>query len=215
MKNDMPDRRENLRGGEHGHIEFWFDFSSPYGYFASLRIDEVARRHGRQVAWRPFLLGVVFGKTGTLLPISQPLKGDYLRRDWERMARAENVPYRFPGKFPIAAIAPSRMFYSVEACDADAAIRFARRSLTAYYEQGLDISEPETAASCGDGIGLDARELLAAHQTPASKELLKARTEEALAKGVFGSPFFIVDGEPFWGADRLDMLDRWLTRGGW
>lgn len=196
-------------------IEFWFDFSSPYGYFASAHIDEIGRRHGRHVLWRPCLLGVAFKKTGVPLPITQPLKGDYFRRDWDRMARAEGRPYRFPDKFPIAALAPSRMFYATDAKDHDAAVRFARRCFAAYYEEGRDISGPETAASCGVDVGLDREQLLAANEAPAIKDLLKARTDEALAKGVFGSPFFLVDQEPFWGSDRLDMLDRWLERSGW
>lgn len=197
------------------YVEFWFDFSSPYGYFASLHINEIAERHGRRVLWRPYLLGVAFKKTGVPLPITQPLKGEYFRYDWDRLARAEGVPYRFPDRFPIAAIAPSRMFYSIEEKDANIARQFVQRVFTAYYETGLDVSEPEVAASCGVALGLDRQELLSATEAPTIKELLKARTDEALSKGVFGSPYFLVDGEPFWGSDRLPMLDRWLELGGW
>src|SRR5574342_287122 len=88
-------------------IEFYFDFSSPYGYLATTRIDAVAARFGREALWRPILLGVAFKVTGSQPLPSLPLKGDYAKRDMARFARLWNVPFRIPTKFPIATHAPA------------------------------------------------------------------------------------------------------------
>lgn len=76
-----------------GLIEFWFDFSSPYAYFASLTVDDLARRHGYRVAWRPFMLGMIFKVTG-MQPLNKtPVRGDYARHDWARLARRHDVRF--------------------------------------------------------------------------------------------------------------------------
>jgi 2-hydroxychromene-2-carboxylate isomerase len=91
-------------------IEFWFDFSSPYAYFASLQIEAVADRHQRAVRWRPFLLGPAFRLTGMQPLTNTPLRGDYARRDWSRLARELRVPFALPEPHPIATLAPGRAF---------------------------------------------------------------------------------------------------------
>src|SRR4029450_10766337 len=92
-------------------IDFYFDFSSPYGYFASTKIDELAARHGRIVTWRPILLGAVFKITGEQPLSTVALKGRYAAHDLSRSARLIKVPFKLPTKFPIASTAPSRAFY--------------------------------------------------------------------------------------------------------
>ena len=92
-------------------IDFYFDFSSPYGYLASTRIDELAQRYGRSVAWRPFLLGAAFKLTGQRALIDQPIRGPYHERDFARSARLLGVPFLLPPKFPFFALAASRAFY--------------------------------------------------------------------------------------------------------
>src|SRR5512134_3771445 len=98
-------------------IEFYFDFSSPYGYLASTRIDAIAARFGRETVWRPILLGAVFRVTGGKPLPMLPLKGDYAARDTARFARLWGVPFRLPGKFPIATQAAARAFYWVAGRD--------------------------------------------------------------------------------------------------
>ena len=92
-------------------IDFYFDFSSPYGYLASCRIDEVAARHDRKVNWRPFLLGVAFKLTGSGPLTSQGPKGDYALHDFARTARLLGVPFAMPEGFPFASVAAARAFY--------------------------------------------------------------------------------------------------------
>lgn len=201
--------------GNASPIEFWFDFSSPYGYFASHDIEALAARHGRGVAWRPFLLGAAFRTTSMAPLVDQPLRGEYARRDWQRLARLKGVPFYLPAVFPVSGVLASRIFYFVEATDVPTAVAFAKAAFDALFVDGRDISEPAAAMAIGSELGLDGEALVRAAATPEAKTTLRARTDEALERGIFGSPFFVVDGEPFWGSDRLAMLDEWLTRGGW
>jgi 2-hydroxychromene-2-carboxylate isomerase len=196
-------------------IEFWFDFSSPYGYFGSRRIEAVAVTHGREVLWRPFLLGVLFQTTGQSPLLDQPLRGPYSARDMARTARLYSIPFRLPEPFPFGSVAAARFFYWLQESDRSAATSFAKAVYARAFVDGRAVSSPEETADVAAAIGHDRGEVLAALQRPEIKQRLKAVNEEALAKGVFGSPYFIVDGEPFWGHDRLDQIDRWLTTGGW
>lgn len=195
-------------------IDFYFDFSSPYGYLGAELIDTLAARHGRVVDWHPILLGVVFKQTGAQ-PLTQvPVKGPYSARDFARSARFHGVPFRMPAVFPIAAQAPSRVMLWAKRRDAAEGVRVARALYRAFFVDGRDISRPDIAAEVAGAAGFDAAAARAAIDDPAIKDALKAEVEKAIAAGVFGSPFFIVDGEPFWGVDRFEQMDRWLAQGG-
>ena len=196
-------------------IEFYFDFSSPYGYLASECIDEIAARHGRGVAWRPYLMGVAMKVTGSTPLVNRPMMGKYSRHDMERSARRLEVPLRFPEPFPIATIAACRAVYWMERSDADEAKPLAKALYRAYFVDGRNISEADVVADVATGAGADRAAVLAGIQEPAIKDRLKEVTNGAIERGVFGSPFFLVDGEPFWGHDRMDEIDRWLEAGGW
>lgn len=196
-------------------IEFYFDFSSPYGYFASARIEELAAKHGRNVNWRPILLGAVFKITGQQPLPSIPLKGSYANHDLARSARLFGLPYKFPTKFPVAGQAPSRAFYWVSDRDPRLAIKLAQALYHAYFVEDRDISSPEVTANVAAKLGVDKDQILQALGEPAVKQRLATEVDAAIERGVFGSPFFIVDKEPFWGSDRLDQIDRWLATGGW
>ncbi|MDQ2084099.1 2-hydroxychromene-2-carboxylate isomerase [Xanthobacteraceae bacterium Astr-EGSB] len=196
-------------------IEFWFDFASPYAYFGALQLDDIADRHDRDVVWRPFLLGPAFAATGMQPLTHMPIRGDYARRDWARLARGLSVPFHLPDKHPFATLAASRAFYVIEPGNAETAVRFARHVFALTFGEGRDTSDRALVLDIAAGVGVDRTALDAALDTADVKQVLRDRTDEAIARGIFGSPFFIVDGEPFWGADRLPMIDEWLTRGGW
>lgn len=196
-------------------IEFYFDFSSPYGYFASVKIDELGRRFGRPVAWKAIMIGAAFKASGNQPLVSQPLKGEYAIHDWNRMGRYMGVPWAMPARFPVPALPPSRAFWWLDERDPALARRFAAAVFAAYFGAGQDISSPAVTAEIGTGLGIAGTDLLAAIEAPAGKQRLKDETDAAIAKGVFGSPFVIVDGEGFWGADRLWMVKKWLEAGGW
>lgn len=196
-------------------IEFWFDFSSPYGYFGALEIEALAAKHKRRVLWRPYVLGAAFKTTGGQPLMHIPLRGDYARHDWARMARHAGIAFTLPPSFPTATIAASRAFYWLERERPDLLGRYVLAIYRAYFTEGQEIHDPQSVVDLAAGLGADRPSLMAALASPAIKDRLRALTDEALSRGIFGSPFIIVDGEPFWGADRLTMADEWLQRGGW
>ena len=196
-------------------IDFYFDFSSPYGYLASTRIDALAARHGRSVVWRPHLLGAVF-KINEQRPLASiPLKNEYTARDLARSARLLKVPFKLPTKFPVGATASSRAFYWMSDRNPALAKRLAQALYYAYFTEDRDISSPEVTCDVAARLEVDRAELAQALNDPAVKERLRTEVDAAIARGVFGSPYIIVDGEPFWGSDRLDQVEKWLETGGW
>ena len=199
----------------HEPIDFYFDFSSPYGYFAAAQIEGIAARHGRSVIWRPILLGAIFKVTGQH-PLTQiPLKAEYSSHDLHRYARLLGLPFKRPSKFPVATTAACRAFYSVSDGEPERAKRLALALYTAYFVEDRDISAPDVTIDVATQVGISRGDMEAALNEPALKDRLRTEVDDALDRGVFGSPYFIVDGEPFWGSDRLDQVERWLSTGGW
>lgn len=197
-------------------IEFWFDFSSPYAYFAWLQMEDIARRHGRTVAWRPLLLGRAFQATGMQSLSLTPIRGDYARHDWARIARRLGVPFSVPSVHPIVSTTPSRAFLWVEEHQPDKAAPFGRSVFQALYVDDRDVRQTGVSLSLAEDSGVgNLPALETALSSTELKEKFRQQTESGIARGVFGSPFFFVDGEPFWGHDRLPLLDEWLLRGGW
>jgi 2-hydroxychromene-2-carboxylate isomerase len=161
------------------------------------------------------LLGVIFKSTGGAPLTELPIKGDYSRHDFARSARFHGVDdFRMPAKFPIASQAPARIVLWLKARDPALAVRVAKALYRAYFFAGVDISAPDVAVAVAAAEGVDAAAARAAIDDPAVKAMLKDEVDRALRRGVFGSPFVFVDGEPFWGVDRFDQIDRWLATGG-
>lgn len=196
-----------------GPIDFYLDFSSPYAYLASRRIGALAARFGREVAWRPFMLGAVFATTGSRPLIEIPLKGAYMKLDLERSARLAGIPFRLPSRFPIATLAAARAFYWLEETSPARAVPFAEAAFEAYFRDDRDIGDRAVVAGLLEAVGSDPAAGLAAIATDGIKAKLREATEVAVARGVFGAPFFFVDGEPFWGADRLPQMELRLAEG--
>ena len=197
------------------HIDFWFDFSSPYGYLMSERIDDLAGRFGRKVRWHPILLGVVFKETASApLTLQHPAKAAYALRDFERSARFLGIPYRHPTRFPLPTQNAARAYYWLHGEDCALARRFAHAAYRALFVDDRDISAPETVLEIGTKLGVDRDRLEAALQSPEIRERLKEEVDNALSIGVFGSPHVIIDGEAFFGADRLPQIEKLLETGG-
>ncbi len=197
-------------------VEFYFDPISPYGYIASTQVEAIAARYGRKVDWKPVLLGITVMKVMGLPPLPQtPLKKDYVARDVPRMARLVGVPLVMHGLKGINSLAACRAFLWLKARDPVLASRFAARICARLWVEGKDITAAAVAADEAAALGADRGAVLAAAESAEMKEALKAEVEAAIAKGVFGVPTFIVDGEPIWGVDRLWMLEHWLRHGDW
>lgn len=192
-------------------LTFYFDFSSPYGYLAAEKIDELAAQYGRQVKWRPVLLGVIFKATGAQPLTAVPLKGDYAKRDFARSARFMGVPYRQPSRFPLPTQVAARAYYWLHDRDCAMARAFAKAVYRALFVDDRDIADLEVVLDIAAAAGADRAALAAAIESPAIKERLKAEVAAALENGVFGSPFILCDGEPFMGADRLPQLEARLA----
>jgi 2-hydroxychromene-2-carboxylate isomerase len=196
-------------------IDFYFDFSSPYGYLASTQIDALAAKHGRTVTWHPFLLGVAFKTTGQRPLPEQPIRGPYHVRDFDRSARLLGVPFKMPEPFPFPSLAACRAFYWLDDRDEPKAKALAKALYHAAFGEGRDVRAVDAVAAIAKPLGIDPAALKAACDDPGIKDKLRLAVDAAISRGVFGSPFIIVDKEPFWGHDRLDQIDRWLATGGW
>jgi 2-hydroxychromene-2-carboxylate isomerase len=197
-----------------GDIDFYFDFSSPYGYFASTRIEALADKYRRTLRWHPMLLGVAFKTTGAApLPLV-PLKGEYSYRDFERSARFHDIPYRRPPQFPLSTqLAARAMLWLQQSAGSAQAVGFMHAVYRAYFVDGADISQPDTIAGLAGALGIDGAALLEAASSAPVKDSLRTEVENAIARGVFGSPFVIFDDEPFWGFDRFGQLEAFLRDG--
>jgi 2-hydroxychromene-2-carboxylate isomerase len=196
-------------------IEFWFDFSSGYAYLAAQDIDALATRVNRPILWRPYMLGTAFKVTGMRGLSSTPVKGDYARHDWARAARKMGVPFAPPEDHPKIALPATRAFYWIEANHPGHEKRFAGEVFHQYYSGKLDTSDLDSVAALAGSLGLEAARVRAGLEAAEIKDHARTISESAVQRGIFGSPFFVVDGEPFWGWDRLPMLEDWLRTGGW
>lgn len=196
-------------------IDFYFDFSSPYGYLAAQVIDDVASRHGRTVVWRPMLLGAVFKVSGQQPLLNIPMKGDYAKHDLMRTARMMGVPFTMPQQFPFMSVSACRAYYWLVDSDPEKARALALALFDRAFGKGAPIAQARDVVSVAADMGLDADAVDNALKNTAVKERLRTEVDAAIERGVFGSPFFIIDGEPFWGVDHLPQVERWLETGGW
>jgi len=198
-------------------VDFYFDFLSMYGYFASLRIEALAQRHGRSVRWHSMLLGVSVMKTMGLKPLLEtPLKGDYVVRDTRRYLRRHGLQLVRQVTDPMMDPRPAaRAFYWLRREHPGTETAFAQAAMDRYWRLGQDLGSPALVADIAPLLGLDRAALLEGLDSEAARNDLRDAVAASLERGVFGSPFFIVDGEPFWGSDRLELLDDWLASGGW
>jgi 2-hydroxychromene-2-carboxylate isomerase len=205
-----------MSGGGNAPIDFYFDFSSPYGYFGSCHVDDIGQRHGRDVIWRPYLMGAAMKITGSKPLVQREMIAEYAHRDIARTARRFGIAFNPPPPpFPVASIAACRAFYWLADRDPLQARDFARRTYAALFIDGRNISEIDVVVDLATTAGANADETHAALGNQSIKDRLRQETDAAIERGVFGSPFFIVDGEPFWGNDRLGDVDKWLETGGW
>jgi 2-hydroxychromene-2-carboxylate isomerase len=192
-------------------IDFWFEFGSTYSYPAALRVEAEAASRGIAVRWRPFLLGPIFKCQGwTDSPFNiYPAKGRYMWRDLERICEAQGIPLRRSSVFPRNGLLAARLAASAE--DEPWIGDFVRGVYSASFADDREISDPAVVASVLESIGRPGSELDRAIREPA-KARLRARTEEAIALGIFGAPSFVAGSELFWGNDRLEAALDWCSR---
>jgi 2-hydroxychromene-2-carboxylate isomerase len=196
---------------------FYFDFISPFGYFASLRIDALARKYGREAHWRSMLVGVTVLKVMGYKPLLEtPLKGDYIRREFARYVRRHGLRLKRAADDPMMdPRASGRAFHWTRAHHPELAKPLAQAIFHRYWVEGEDLSTAEAVAGIELPPGLDRAVLIEAIRGEESGKLLRSAVEESMKLGVFGSPTVVVDGELFFGVESFASLEDWLARGGW
>jgi 2-hydroxychromene-2-carboxylate isomerase len=198
-------------------VDFFYDFSCPYAYLAHTQIEAEGERAGAELVWRPMLLGGVFQAVGTVqvpFAVMSTSKARHNAFDMMRWADHFNVPLTMPPMHPNRTVLALRATLAA----GEAIPRASKALFAAYWVLGRDLSQPAVVREALDRAGLDGGALVARAEDPQIKAALRARTDEAVARGVFGAPAFIVTapgvaGDLFWGQDRLDFVEKAL--GGW
>ena len=189
-------------------VEFFFDVGSPASYLAWTQLDAIAKRHDAQIIWRPMLLGAVFQAVGNTSPASVPAKGAYMLQDLKRFAKMYDVPFRFNPFFPLNTMQLMRGVTAyLEQPEFQAYLTVVFKGI---WAEKLNMESLEVVADVLSKAGIDATDFMNRIGQPEVKARLKAITEEAVARGVFGAPSFFVNGEMFFGQDRLDFVDAAL-----
>lgn len=185
-------------------LEFWYEFGSNYSYLSVLRIAALAQRHGVPLAWKPFLLGPIFKSLGwdSSPFVLQRQKGAYTWQDMRRQCAKYGLPWTEPTVFPRSAVLPARV--ALLGADQPWIAAFSERIMTLNFAEDRDIDRADVVAAVLTELDLPAAELIAAALGEANKLALRAQTEQARRRGLFGAPTFFVGDEMFWGNDRLD-----------
>ena len=193
-------------------VEFWYEFASTYSYPAAMRVEAAAKAAGVALVWRPFLLGPIFGSQGWHdSPFNiYPAKGRYMWRDMARICEAQGLALKEPVRFPQNGLKAARL--ALLGQDEDWGPELTRRVYLANFAEQQDISDEVVLSEILSSLGLDAAALLASSNEQANKDRLKLQTGEAVAKGIFGAPSFVVGEELFWGNDRLEAALDWAKR---
>ncbi|MGO8916002.1 MAG: 2-hydroxychromene-2-carboxylate isomerase [Stellaceae bacterium] len=186
-----------------GTVEFYFDYGSPYSYIAHRRLPEVLRRAEAAVAYRPMLLGGVFQLTGNSRPALNKVK--YSERDLDRFVAKYQVPFQRNPFFPVNTLRLMRG--AVVAVEEGYLDRYSDAAFTGMWRDGRKMDDEAVISDALREAGLDGRHILARTSEDGVKQKLKAWTEAAVARGVFGAPTFFVGDEIFFGQDRLDFVE--------
>ena len=192
-------------------IEFYFDFSSPYSYLSSTRIEEIAARRGTSVVWKAILLGPIFQAIGKVPLPARPREGDHARVDIARWAEHLGIPLKFPPRFPFVSLGAARGAIVAQGEGKEGL--WCRKVFEAAWGEGRDVEDLAVLEDVARSIGLDPARLRASIADPEVKLRLRSMTDEALARGVFGAPTFFVGDQMFHGNDRLFMVEEALIDG--
>lgn len=186
-------------------LHFWFDFASSYTYPAVMRVAQLAEQKGVEVVWHSFLLGAVFKQYGWQdTPFNLfPMKGKYMWHDLARTCQQAQIELNRPSVFPRNGLLAARIVANF--ADQVWITAFIQAVFEANFVHDLDITHVDVIAAILDKLSIDSQAVLDKAVSDEGKQALKAQTELALSREVFGSPFFMVGDEPFWGNDRLEQ----------
>ena len=191
-------------------FEFWFDFGSTASYLAWTQLPALEAATGAKAVLKPMLLGGVFQATGNQSPANIPAKGKYIFADFARFAKRYSVPFNRNPYFPINTLLFMRGAIALQMKGDLRFMDYCRAVFNAIWIDSLNMNDPATAANALGRAGFDAQALVALASEQTTKDALKAATQEAVDRGVFGAPTFFVDGQMFWGQDRMDFVKEAL-----
>ena len=193
-------------------LEFWFEFASTYSYPAAHAVEDAARKRGVAVKWRSFLLGPIFAAQGwNDSPFNiYPAKGKYMWRDMARICAAQGLALKRPSQFPRGSMLAARI--ACRFADEPWVGEFVRRVYSANFADDLDIASPFVIGKVLSDMGQVASPIMQAAQAPETKDAFRAQADRAVALGLIGAPSYVVDGEVFWGGDRLSQALDWACR---
>jgi len=191
-------------------VEFFFDVGSPAAYLAWTQLPKIVQATGSEIEYRPILLGGVFQATGNRSPMEVPAKGQYMQDDLQRYARRYGVPFKHNPFFPVNTLALMRMVLGLQLRQPERMVPFVDAVFRALWVEGRNMNDAATVGAVLREAGFDPEQMLALASDPAIKDDLKVATQEAVQRGVFGAPTFVVGGEMFWGQDRLDFVKEAL-----
>lgn len=188
--------------------EFFFDFGSPASYLAATQLDGIAARTGADIVWRPMLLGGVFKSVGNQSPATVAAKGAWMQKDLARFAKRYGAPFAHNPFFPLDTLI---MMRAAAAMELEGKLRpYADAMFRAMWVDGKNMNDPATVGAVLSAAGFDPAALLAAANSQPAKDRLRATTEEAVARGVFGAPSIFVGDALYFGQDRLDFVEEAL-----
>ncbi len=191
-------------------VDFYFDVGSPAAYLAWTQLPALCLETGATLNYRPMLLGGVFQATGNHSPSTVPAKGAYMNDDLGRYAKRYGVPFRSNPFFPINTLTLMRAVTAVQMSEPVRFSQLVDALYKAIWADAKDMNDPAAVAAVLQAAGFDPQVLVAQAGDPQVKDRLKAVTQDAVARGVFGAPTFFVDGQMYWGQDRLDFIKEAL-----
>lgn len=191
-------------------VEFLYDYGSPFSYLADRHLPAIARRAGATIIHTPVSLGAVLKATGNSSPAAVPAKGRYMGIELRRWAERYGCPAPANAHFPINTM--KLMRGAVASRRIDVFDRYHAAIFDAFWAKGMNLGDDAIFSGVLESAGLPGAEILAAIETQAVKDELRANTDGAVARGMFGAPTFFVGGEMFWGNDRLEWVEEALNR---
>lgn len=193
-------------------VEFYLDLGSPATYLAWTQLPGLCARHAAQLVYKPILLGGVFQATGNVSPITVPAKGRYVFIDLARYACRYGVPLTLPPGFPVNTLTLMRGLTGVQLFANERFEALLKVLFTGLFEHGRNLADPAVLEQTLADGGFEAEEFHELAARPEVKDALRKATEEAVERGLFGAPTFFVEGQMFFGQDRLDFVEQALAR---
>lgn len=190
------------------NVEFYYDFSSPYTYIASCRIEKICDNNRAELEWKPFLLGGLFNELGMKAAREIDNKFAFIKEDTKDCAGYYGVEFKFPDLFPLNSVKSMRGAFA--AAEQGKLVEYNHEMFRLYWTEGKDLSNEDILRDAVAALGIDPDRFIGRIGEQDIKDRLREETSKAAQRGVFGAPTIFVEDKMFWGNDRLDFVDAYL-----